>query len=102
MITVQDALDAILAKAKNYGTETLSLENASGRILAQDIATDRDYPPFDRVTMDGIAIDFSKYKSGQRTFVVEGVAAAGSPFLRLSSKDNCCLLYTSPSPRDRG
>ena len=38
MITVQDALDAILAKAKNYGTETLSLENASGRILAQDLS----------------------------------------------------------------
>ena len=100
MITVQDALDAILAKAKNYGTETLSLENASGRILAQDIATDRDYPPFDRVTMDGIAIDFSKYKSGQRTFVVEGVAAAGSPFLRLSSKDNCLEVMTGAGMPD--
>jgi molybdopterin molybdotransferase len=37
-------------------TEQVALEDAAGRILAQDIAADRDLPPFPRSTRDGYAV----------------------------------------------
>ena len=37
-------------------SDFLSLREALGRILAKDILTDRDYPPFDRSIRDGYAI----------------------------------------------
>jgi len=36
--------------------ETLELLAASGRILAQEILADRDFPPFNRATRDGYAV----------------------------------------------
>jgi molybdopterin molybdotransferase len=36
--------------------EVIAIEQAVGRVLAEDVFADRDQPPFDRVAMDGIAI----------------------------------------------
>ena len=49
-------------------TQNAKLEKSIGRILAEDIVADRDFPPFDRVTMDGIAFSFSSFQGGQRAF----------------------------------
>src|SRR5579863_9188905 len=38
------------------GTETVSLAEAAGRVLAEEIAADRDYPPFARSARDGFAV----------------------------------------------
>jgi len=38
------------------GTERVALEEALGRVLATPIASDEDFPPFDRATMDGYAV----------------------------------------------
>jgi molybdopterin molybdotransferase len=38
------------------GTETVPLDETLARILAEDIAADRDYPPFDRSARDGFAV----------------------------------------------
>lgn len=43
--------------------ETCPLSEATGRILAQAVRTDRDVPPFDRVAMDGIAVCFDSLRS---------------------------------------
>lgn len=37
-------------------TETLPLSNALGRVLAEDIAADRDYPPMNKSVRDGFAV----------------------------------------------
>jgi molybdenum cofactor synthesis domain-containing protein len=37
-------------------TETVSLEHANGRVLALDVTSDRDVPPFSRAGMDGYAV----------------------------------------------
>ncbi len=36
--------------------ETIEIEQAFGRILAEPVLADRDYPPFDRSTRDGFAV----------------------------------------------
>src|ERR1700690_507129 len=37
-------------------TETIPLAEAAGRVLAEEIAADRDYPPFARSARDGYAV----------------------------------------------
>ena len=37
-------------------TEDVSLRDCQGRVLAEDIASDRDYPPFHRSAVDGFAV----------------------------------------------
>ena len=78
MITVTEAEQIINQHSITLSTETVSIDQAGGRILNEAIRADRDFPPFDRVTMDGIALKYeSPEKSGIR-FKITGVQAAGS------------------------
>lgn len=58
-------------------SEEISLAKARGRILAEDVRADRDYPPFHRVSMDGVAVSSAAWTGGLRRFRVAGVARAG-------------------------
>jgi molybdopterin molybdotransferase len=75
-------------------TEGSSLLNSVGRILAEDIIADRDFPPFDRVTMDGIAFNFENFKAGQRRFFIENMQAAGEKQLQLMDVAHCIEIMT--------
>lgn len=66
-------------------SETRPLEECIGETLREDVYAERDNPPFDRVCMDGIAIDSSALARGVRRFTVEGIQPAGSPALALRS-----------------
>lgn len=77
MITVAEAEQIILSRTADYGTELAPLAEAPGRVLAEDITADRDLPPCDRVTMDGIAIRFDDFAAGTRNFTIKAVIAAG-------------------------
>jgi len=57
MISVKEALELVMETAIPLGVETVSVHDAIGRTLAEDVYADRSMPPFDRVTMDGICID---------------------------------------------
>ncbi len=57
MISLEEAQNLVLQKAKSFGKELLALEQAYGRVLAEAVVADRDYPPFNRSAMDGYAID---------------------------------------------
>ena len=56
MITVEEALDKILSHIQTLGTEKVSLMEALGRVLAEDIVAPRDIPPLDNSAMDGYAV----------------------------------------------
>lgn len=77
MVSVQQADKIIGAHTGDYGTETAGLEEVTGRILAENITADRDLPPFNRATMDGVAISHKAYLQGIRSFRIRGVQAAG-------------------------
>ena len=55
---------------------------------------DRDFPPYDRVTMDGIGISYKQFEGGQRVFEVAGVAAAGSVKNTLFNQSTCLEVMT--------
>ena len=56
MLTVEEALEKILARVEPLGTEKVSLLDALGRVIAEDIDTPRDIPPLDNSGMDGYAV----------------------------------------------
>ena len=94
MISFQEALHIVLQNTGNYPNEKVALANTLGRVLKEDLYTDRDFPPYNRVTMDGIAIQYDSYTKGQRGFKIEGVAAAGAPQMNLVDPTRCVEVMT--------
>lgn len=94
MITVEKALDHILNSIQDFGIEEIPFIKSVDRILKEDIVADRDFPPFNRVSMDGIAIHLESFQKGQRAFKVEGIQPAGSPQITLENSENCVEVMT--------
>lgn len=70
-------LRQVLLKRSLPCIESVSLEDSPGRILAEDIAADRDYPPFNRSVRDGFAVCSSDMPGRVR---VIGEVRAGERF----------------------
>jgi len=94
MIAVEQALSIILAHSHQFSCTAIPLKKAVGKVLMEDIYADRDFPPFDRVTMDGIAIKYSAYQAGQKDFKIAGVGAAGSPQIEIEEATTCVEIMT--------
>lgn len=94
MITVEQAEQLILENVLTIPTEKVSIDAALGRILAEDLCADRDFPPFNRVTMDGIAIRHEQLSKGQTSFLIEATAAAGNSEKTLQNPENCIEVMT--------
>ncbi len=56
LIPLEEAKNIVLTHARTLGIEELDFDAATGRVLAEDIVSDRDSPPFDRAAMDGYAV----------------------------------------------
>lgn len=94
MIDVKDALTIINSHLGNFGIESIPLSESLGRILKEEWYTDRALPPYDRVTMDGIAIAYSDFEKGQRSFEIAGVAAAGDSQKEKTKAGTCLEVMT--------
>ena len=93
MISVAEAHQIVLFHCADFGTECVSLDQAIGRVLREDWHADRDMPPYDRVTMDGIAVHYnSAVTTGKLT--IEGIAAAGDPKKSLQNSSACLEVMT--------
>ena len=95
MITVNKAFELIIGTCPDFGRETVPLEESPGRILRQRVLADRDLPPFNRVCMDGIAIDSRLYEQGKRKFYRQGFLPAGeAPPALVVGPDACMEVMT--------
>ncbi|MES2425832.1 MAG: molybdopterin molybdotransferase MoeA [Bacteroidota bacterium] len=94
MITVQQAEQLILKNAVDYGAEIVLFDEALGRVLAENIKADRDLPAFNRVTMDGIAINYEAIAKGATTFTIKAVQAAGDEPVNIQSINECIEIMT--------
>jgi molybdopterin molybdotransferase len=81
--TFEQALDAVL----NYGreieppaVEDVALLGAVGRVLAQSVVADRDFPPFPRATRDGYAVRAADLQAVPARLRVVGQIKAGAEF----------------------
>ena len=101
MISLQEAKDLVLTQAHSFGKEHIQLDNAVGRVLSQPIVADRDYPPFNRATMDGIAINIADWENGIQSFTVAEIIYAGGISTKSISVGECYKIMTGasvPSP----
>jgi molybdopterin molybdotransferase len=93
-IDVAEAIALIRARLPGWGTVRVPLDAAQGEILRQPITAERDQPPFDRVTMDGIALPYAAVAGGLRSFRVAGTQGAGSAPLPLPDGQSCVAIMT--------
>ena len=104
MLSVADAFTLTQQHLLALPTETVSIDEANGRVLREAVLADRDFPPFDRVAMDGIGIRFADYQDGPRrdgprtvgtrTFQITGTQFAGQPQQMLSGENACLEVMT--------
>ncbi len=95
LTSVAAAEKIIFNEVRNYGYETVTIEKSIGRVLAQPLIADRDFPPFNRVTMDGIAINYCDFENGNRTFKIQNIQTAGSPQLSLTTNNACIEVFST-------
>jgi len=55
MIAFEEALNIVLLSAKPLKTESVSLHQSLNRVLAEDVFSDMDMPPFNKSAVDGFA-----------------------------------------------
>jgi len=89
MISPSEAHRLILHNAKLFPIENVPLQKAVGRVLRENIISDRDQPPFNKSLADGIGISFDTWQKGQRTFNVEAVMSPGKASKPLKNISNC-------------
>ncbi|HSG67000.1 MAG TPA: molybdopterin molybdenumtransferase MoeA, partial [Gammaproteobacteria bacterium] len=94
MTDVADAEALILDRMPRLPTRAVALESAAGCVLREAVRAERDQPPFDRVTMDGIAIAFRDWRAGTREFDAVGVQAAGARPLPIDGPGQCVEVMT--------
>jgi molybdopterin molybdotransferase len=76
LLTIEEALAAILARARRLPAEAVPLGAAAGRVLAEDARSTVDLPPFPSSAMDGFAV---RAADTPGTLPVVGRVAAGRP-----------------------
>src|ERR1022692_5293932 len=94
LITPRLAEEAINARLTCLPIESLPLTQCVGGTLRENIYAERDQPPFDRVAMDGIAIDGASARSGDRRLRIQGTQAAGAAPMKLASPGNAIEVMT--------
>ncbi|MDG1462658.1 MAG: molybdopterin molybdenumtransferase MoeA, partial [Gammaproteobacteria bacterium] len=90
-ISVAKAAKLILEHMAPATSEFVNIADANQRILQEPVYAERDQPPFNRATMDGIAIASDSIGKGE--FPVAGIQAAGKKALTLT-KSNCIEVMT--------
>ena len=74
--------------------ESLPLAQCAGAVLRENIYAERDQPPYDRVAMDGVALDSHAVSAGRRSFRIQATQAAGDAPLTLDAPADCIEVMT--------
>ncbi len=97
MISFEEAVRIIVENTKPLGLEKVFLDNALGRVLAEDIYADRDNPPADNSGMDGFAVRYEDIKGAteENPAVLEIIAEskAGGELVKVKPK-TAAYIYT--------
>jgi molybdopterin molybdotransferase len=100
LISVEEALARVLASAKApLAAETIAVEDALGRTLAEDLRALRTQPPFANSAMDGYALIAADTTATPARLKVIGESAAGHPFDGALERGEAVRIFTgAPMP----
>ncbi len=98
MISVAEATSIIQKHVYPFSTIYAPLEDSTGHVLAEKVTADRDFPPFDRVMMDGIAVAFDAANSSNGVLAISGLIAAGTKKKTLNPTEACEIMTGAVLP----
>ena len=103
MITMEDAIEQVVEATSLIESSRVDLADARGRILAEDVHSDLNMPPFDKATMDGYAVIESDIKDTTKDNprvleVIEEIPAGSVPTKTLSSGQAARIMTGAPVP----
>jgi molybdopterin molybdotransferase len=89
MLSFEDARQLVITQSKAYAgprpTLSLPVSDALGYVLAEELRTDREYPPFDRSTRDGYAVRAGEAPEGASLRCVGEIKAGDTVSLPLTA-----------------
>jgi len=91
MILLEQAIEIVMKEAAVTGTERIDIQASPGRVLAEDVISDMDMPPFDKSAVDGYAC---RKKDLARNLSVRETIAAGSVPKSAVSPGTCSKIMT--------
>lgn len=94
MISAAEAKKIVMSQPLALKFETINIDVCLGRKLAEDVIADRAMPPFTRVTMDGIAINYCDIEKGIYTWKVVKTQFAGENASSIYTEGNCVEIMT--------
>src|SRR5580692_9954666 len=94
MLDPQAAEKLIAANLASLPIESLPVGQCAGAVLRENVYAERDQPPFDRVSMDGVALASQAAGAGRRRFKLQTTQAAGQAQTTLNSADCCIEVMT--------
>lgn len=100
-LPLQKAVSLALNHKIAVSTENVGIDDAHQRILATDLSSKVNDPPFDNSAMDGFAVQFQDTKTAPSTLeiVATSQAAAGDENLTLSSGQAIRIMTGAPLPK---
>ena len=99
MLTAQQALDHLLSHAKPVNeTETLSMQVALGRVLAESVNSLVDVPPLDNTSMDGYAVRIVDTQTPGNILKIAQRIPAGSMGIQLEPGTAARIFTGAPVP----
>lgn len=96
MILFEDALKIVLDTDVQMDVENVDLHQSFGRILAEDITSDINMPPFNKAAMDGFAIRESEINS--ELTIIDTIAAGTTPTKIVNSGQASKIMTGAPVP----
>jgi molybdopterin molybdotransferase len=100
MLSVSHAQALILQEARTLPPEAVPLGPAVlGAVLAEDVASDLDMPPYDKALMDGYAVRAADFADGRAALqVVEEITAGRVPRYALAPGQASRIMTGAPIP----
>lgn len=100
MIPVEEALRIVLDQTRVLPHQTVDFQLALGRVLAEDVSSDTDLPPFPRSAVDGFALQAQDVLSVPAELRVVGVVPAGSlPSFAIRQGEAAHIMTGAPVPQ---
>ena len=97
-ISFDEAKQIVLAEAHRIGAELCSLDDALGRILAEDVVSKDNIPPFASSAMDGYAVRSQDVREGVMFDVVEHIPAGKVPQCIVTEGTSARIMTGAPVP----
>ena len=100
MIDVQEAFNIVISNTKLLKSEDVTLINSLNRVLAQDISSKDNLPPFNKSCMDGYALKSEDTKDEMSKFEIKGIIKAGDfSDIVLQNSEAIKIMTGAPVPK---